>query len=267
MRFDHLIVNRYIPGKIGLTWNSIDEDNFYIFVQRSGSPEGPFESLNSIPLNHVYGFIDTTANQDNPYRIFYYRICAINKQTKEEVYSEVKATTDSENSWIGKSISRQEQLLLRRFVGDTSLLYIRKTFGTRCPNCYDPVRGKARFENCTTCWGTTYVNGFFDPIKVYIQYNVLPKGLNKTELGLSAIKNSVAWTSNYPILKNGDFIVNTEGDNYRYIIDSVNFTRDKLGPVRQIMQLIKIDNSNILNQLPVVENAPSIDDVNVFRRG
>ena len=269
IRFEDFKLNQFTPGKMGLTWKAIGDLNKYsILVERSGGPEGPFDILTPIPLVNTFGFIDTTFNRDSIYRNVYYRLSATNKNTNEVNYSAVINNIQDSMSYIGKYVAMEDKILLERFIGTKCLLFIRKTFGTRCTNCYDPTRGKAITENCEVCWNTTFVDGFFSPIKIHIHIDPRIKAVSKNEYGKNEKKDIESWMSCFPIISPGDFLVEVENDNQRFLIDNLSYVRDVLNlPIKQIPTLIRIDNSSILSRMPVDKAAPSIDDVNVYRRG
>ena len=269
IRFTDFQMNQFDPGKIGLTWKAIGElAKYNVVVERSGGPEGPFDVLTPIPLVNTFGFVDTTFNKDSIYRNVYYRLKAIDKVTHEETLSEVIDNRQDSLSYVGKYMAKENKVTLERLTGTQCLLYIRKTFGTKCTNCYDPVRGKCIMEDCNVCWGTTYTGGFFKPVKVFVEIDRRLKAVSKTENGKAERKEAESWMGPYPVISPGDLLIEVENTNARYLIDSLSFERDVLNaPIKQVPLLLKVDNSSIYSRIPVDKAAPSIDDVNVFRRG
>ena len=65
---------------------------------------------------------------------------------------------------IKRKILRDRYIMLRNLNGIEYYLLKRRHFGTRCPVCYDSVSGELLESNCGTCYGTSWENGFYDPI-------------------------------------------------------------------------------------------------------
>lgn len=259
-------LNLYDPEALGVIWNiSGSSGDYWFFIERSESADGPWITLNNLGLTNVYGFIDRTINREAFDRHLYYRIRTINKLTNEIEVSQHASTIAESGTYIGKYIARQESLLLRRFTGTKCAVYIRRTFGERCINCYDPIRGKCIFDNCLQCYGTTFKGGYFSPILMYINFNPRVKTQDRSNLQRLENAQETAWTSNYPMLEYDDLVVDVESSNERFLIKTSQTTENRNATVKQSLGLMKLHMSAPQFQVPVLPDIKSIDDVNVFR--
>lgn len=262
-----LKINQINTGEIGITWEVNDTSQvFEYFVDRSGSPQGPFETLNSISIRHAYGYIDRQFNNESVNRQVYYRIRGVNNT--ETIVSEVKALDQDILNYLGFAIARNKQLFLRRIGGTKCYVFIRKTFGKKCTHCYDPTRQKSVSSNCIYCFGTTFENGYFSPIEMYIQLNPLAKGNSKTDLeNVENLRIDGVWTSNFPILSPGDLIVESKTPDKRYIIETPIITTEQHNAlIEQRFPVIQVHLSRIEMKVNVPIDIYSINDVNIYRR-
>ena len=260
-------INQITAGEIGITWEVNDASQvFDFFVDRSGSPEGPFETINAIAIRQAYGYIDRTFNDESVDRQIYYKVRGVN--AKETITSEVKRLDQDELNYLGLAIARNKKLLLERFIGVKCYVFVRKTFGPKCPVCYDPVRQKSLSSSCPTCYGTTFTGGYFAPILIYIQLHPLVKSDTKTELQHTEnLRIDGIWTGNYPILSPGDLIVEAKEQDHRYIIESpIMPTEQHNALVEQRFPVTQVHLSRIEMQVKVPPDVYSINDVNVYRR-
>jgi hypothetical protein len=262
-----LKVHQFVAGEVGITWEAIDApQDFQFFIERSGSPEGPFETINSLAICHAYGYIDRTFNLESVNRYVYYRIRGV--RGDETIFSELRELSQENPNYMGLSIARNKQLLLRRFNGTKCYVFIRKTFGPKCKLCYDPVRQKSTSSYCPACFGTTFEGGYFAPILIYIYLEHLNKANFKTDLqNLENLRIENNWCGNFPLFAPGDLIIRAKDEAVRYVIDSpVSHTEQNDVVVEQRFPVTQINLSRIEMKVPVPPNVYSIDDVNIYRR-
>ena len=262
-----LKIHQITAGELDITWEVNDTSQvFEFFIDRSGSPEGPFETINSISIQQAYGYIDRQFNNESINRQIYYRVRGIN--SKETIVSEIKQLHQEDQIYLGLAIARNKRLLLERFIGTKCFVFIRKTFGKKCTNCYDSVRQKSMSSDCPICYGTTFEGGYFAPILIYIKPVHLDRANSKTELqNLENLSVGNIWTGNYPLLSPGDLLVEAETPDTRYIIESpVSHSELHNAVVEQRFPVTQIHLSRIEMKVPVPQNIFSINDVNIYRR-
>ena len=168
-------------GEISISWEVNDpSQDFEFFVDKSGSPEGPFEQVNNISIVHAYGYIDRTFNSESVNRQIYYRVRGVN--SKEEIISKVEKLNEAHSNYMGIAIARNKRVVLERLAGSKSYIFIRKSFGKKCEHCYDKARQKVIGSDCIYCYGTTFDGGYFAPILTYLYIDVEQKANSKSDL-------------------------------------------------------------------------------------
>lgn len=266
MIIQNLRLNPFDPTSIGIEWEVVGPIGaLSFFVERSESPEGSWTTLNMIGIVSSFGFIDRTVNREAYDRNLYYRVTTIDSVSGAIDHSAPISVTESKGTNIGRFIAKQESLLLRRFNGRKVAIYIRKTFGTRCTNCYDPIRGKAIFDSCNVCYGTTFVGGYFAPIQMYINFGPRQKVEDKNVLQRNDNPQIEGWTSNYPILSPDDLVVEIERNGFRYFVKGISPTENGGATVRQNLNLVRVHPSAPQFMIEKAGDVRSIDDVNVYR--
>lgn len=262
-----LQVSQITVGEIGISWEVLHaSQEFEFFVERAGSLEGPWLTLNDISIKRAYGYVDRTFNVESANRQVYYRVRGVLNQ--ETIISETIKLNQDRLNYLGLAVARNKNLLLERLVGTKCFVFIRRTFGTKCTHCYDQARQKSMTSYCLYCFGTTFEGGYFSPVQMYLQLNPLVKGNNKSALeNTENLRIDGIWTTNYPILSPGDLIVEAEHQDDRYVIETpVMHTEQNQAIVEQRFPVTKIHSSRVEMKVAVPANVYSMNDVNVYRR-
>lgn len=268
MRFLNVSAERNLPEMITVQWELDMVPTGLLFVERSGSPEGPFETLNQIPISGN-AYIDRNVNFDNIERLYFYRISIKKPVSLEtELVSEVVTHEPlTAASYVGRMMLLEKKTALERINGKLCLLYIRKTHAKRCPKCWDSARMKAITENCDDCYGTGFEGGgFYAPIKIYVQFEPRAVSPSVDVTGKSDNMTTSGWTIGYPPLSHGDMIVRANRTDLRYRVENIAFTEEFDVRIQQQMSLVRHHASSKLMKMPIPQNVPSIDDVNIFKR-
>lgn len=217
-----------------------------MYVLRAGSPEGPFDTVGG-PLVDTYRFRDYVAPLRGSFQYLYYKIRVEGAGGLSE--SEV-VSSDPRPPLDALEIIRAENLLFREYVGRPCALYSVRTFGMRCPGCFDPVTQRRTVASCLTCYNTGFMRGFHRPIMVYAQIDPFAKTQQNTQQMVMEQANTQARMGVYPKLKPRDVLVETE--NVRWRVMGVTTTERLRAPVRQEVTLFKIPLGDIEYKLPIV---------------
>lgn len=233
LNFTSIKVSSFDLDNFVITWSfdlkpvTEDINKYQFFVQRSNSPNGPFDELNtSSPLIDTFTYTDTQINRLSKWRHFFYRVRAVNvvDAPLENIFSEpAELIMQSLNVQRRQQLEiiRLEKILLQGvgvtpgFVGIKCLAFIRRSFGQRCTRCWDPVRKKVSSSQCETCFGVGFERGYFDPIVLYVNFSPDQNEAQLEPLGEVETDIVRAWTSNFPILSDGDIIIDPEGVRWR----------------------------------------------------
>lgn len=253
-----------------LFW-SIDQEvgekisDFGYIASISESENGPWIELFPSPI-FAYGFIDTITQRGMFDQRLYYRIKAININTGSEFYSEPVCLDVEDDNYISDYISTQQSLMLQRYNGKPALHFARKKFGDRCPDCYDEIYQKSMKPKCKKCFGTTFIGGYYAPIKIYINTNKQTKAIDKSENGVNENGELSGWTSNKSIIEPDDLIVFLKKTSERYLVGPVLPSSINDTIVRQDLSLIRLKQDHPAQLLKEVYDAYTLDEFNVFRR-
>lgn len=244
------------PKVITLQWSVSNIPAGYtehVTVQRSESPEGPWETLQREISGAEY-FQDYDARLMNSTATVYYRL---EIELRHSTSPSIALTSSVE--WlrqkptaIAREINRREQILLSKYAGEPAFLFIRRTWGAPCSACYDPALQKTLTSDCRKCFNTGIAGGFFAPIELYISRS--PSGKMIQDLGLYKVENdqTIFWTSSTPTIKPGDLLVDSLG--VRYNIEMVRIRGKLLGAdLKQILLVMRIPADDTLYHLAVPE--------------
>ncbi|MBN22619.1 MAG: hypothetical protein CL678_15150 [Bdellovibrionaceae bacterium] len=248
------------PDYLEITWEmTTSQFDVYIYeftILRSESPQGPFEQVGG-PLKDQYVFRDYVAPLRGSLRTLYYKVRSAD--TRNQAFEESEPVTpDPRPPLDALEIIRLENVLLREYTGRPCALYTIRTFGQRCPDCYDPITQRRTRSSCITCYNTGYARGFFTPIMVYLQIDPFIKAQQNTQQFVSEQAQTQARMGVYPKVKPRDVIV--ERENVRWRVVAVRTTERLRAPVRQELTLVKIPKGDIEFKIPIdwpsVETSP-----------
>lgn len=238
-------------GYMDLSWevSPTQEDiwEYRFVVERSESSMGPWEQV-SLEFTDRYFFRDITAIKNNRYTFFYYRIKIKHQPTSVEKFSDV-ISQQAKPDLIACEVRRLEHLLFREYIGRRCFLFPRRTFGQRCPSCYDPISKQQLHDRCPTCFDTTFVRGFLDPIQIWMQFDPSPRSTELAEIMETQQENTSGRALAYPQLKPRDIIV--EAENRRWRVVRVSLTERLRAPLHQELVLHALPLGDIEWELPV----------------
>lgn len=203
-------------------------------VYRALAKEGVFTLLNLAPVVGT-SYDDLTAEQRS-HTVYWYQVTAVNgivegspsepvsniliaRDDNRNTLSRLGNDVDQNQNAILNEIVRRDGLLLRRG-GELVNIFIRKTAGPKCPDCYSPAGNQPTDPNCPTCFGTTYVGGYDKYSNVLCKIKPITTKLTLMEMGLKIDSSPAAWIGTFPIVKDGDILVRVF-NNKRYEIQSV----------------------------------------------
>jgi len=204
-------------------------------VFRSESPSEGFESIGSVNLLTEFSFLDPIHWQ-SPHRRIFYKIISYDAGIPFKE-SQVVAQ-ENYPDLLAIEVSRQYNILLKGvnghkpYVGMKCTLYKRNNLNSHCPDCYDTVSRQIILSNCERCKGTGNINGYYDPVPLYIGKQPIDKtvtiGQTETQPRLTQF-----WTSNFPIISLRDIIVEENEDHW--IVDNVEPSERQRHVIHQII--------------------------------
>ena len=144
------------------TMEDIQEYQFY--VERSEAEAGPWTVLAG-PLVDRYYLRDTSTPQFTHNRTLFYRVRVRHQASGREFYSPI-VDRAGDQDLIAAEVVRLEALLFQEFSGTAAWLFPQRTFGQRCPQCWDDVMNKRIDDSCPTCFGTGFSGGYHYPVRI-----------------------------------------------------------------------------------------------------
>jgi hypothetical protein len=115
-------------------------------------------------------------------------------------------------------------------------------------------------SNCSLCFGTGIIGGYYPPIEMYIRFNATPsKDFKGTIRGLTVNQTYDAWTVIPPFLREKDLVVR-KIDGKRWEIKDVQESFFRGAPLKQLFSLSLLSPNDIKNlvSLANINNALSV---------
>jgi len=231
-------------------------------IQRSESPEGPFEYITQ-PFEDKYTFVDhIVITSTRMHRDWYYKI-EVTKKSDSSTKTFGPQKNEPAEDKIAREMRRQALLKLHTVSGRRCWLFIRRTHGQRCGNCYDPVTKTSTDSQCLTCYGTKFVRGYMDPVEVYVSFDPSPKTVVLDTPKVERAFGATALMGFYPEAKEGDLLV--EAENRRWSIRAVQSPTRLRAKVRQVLHMDEIGPGDIEHKIPInLEDLNSSDFANTW---
>ncbi len=223
---------------------------YKFLVQRSANAQDWEDVANVVDELHV---LDSEVPASIRHVQLYYRV-EVESPLGEITVSEpviVFNNPEKRTFLIAKEIIRRGNILHTKMNGVEIAAIKRKTWGTECTKCHNPILGGTIDSKCTVCFGTSFVGGFHTPVYTYGHIDPLPvverEGVNTGNTDLSETSMTML---NYPLLRKGDIIVELHSNN-RWYIKVIQLTEMKRFPVRQNARVSLIERSDVVYELEV----------------
>jgi len=234
-----------IYWEIAPTNDDLQEWEFY--VERSEAEGGPWVQVAG-PMIDRYYVRDNTVPTISNSRIFFYRIRAHQPSIGKGFYSRV-IDREGDPDLIASEIIRREQLLWREHAGVQMWVFPIRTFGQRCPQCYDPVLGKRNQDFCATCFNTSFSGGYHYPISFWGQVDV-PEGADQITMDdHRQTEYYVMRAGPTPSMKPLDLVI--DHMNRRHRIISIGGTLKTGASVRQEVRLVQVQKGSVEDKVPL----------------
>ena len=249
--FRSLTVIRPNGRVLGLHWSlrphAWDPSDLRFVVFRSTGPEGPWEEV-GVAEQGRYDFTDLDVVGAGIHRSYYYIVRCASVSGKGFSDSPVRRL-EHDPDHIALEMIRKKNLFLTVRSGIAAAVLPRKSWGAKCPRCYNRERGLPEDADCPVCYGTGYSGGFLNPILVPALFN--PPRMALLAAGLKYEPNQIyVEVSNWPLLYAHDVLVDRTM-NIRYRVDQVTPTSHRMHVVSQVALLLRVDDNDVLYDLPI----------------
>lgn len=236
-----------IQSGVGRYDSSVDPRDFTFQIYRSESPEGPFAPISGV-FEDQYLFVDSRIPSGHRFRQLWYRIQVTHKASSDSAMS-AAVTHEAEADLVAKFIRRSEQTLFTQVIGRSCWLLKRRTFGPRCPSCWDEMAGKRSRSNCRDCFDTGFLRGYHDPIQVWVQVDPESKAEKLNAQMVDHEQYTTARLTFYPNVNPKDVLV--EAENVRWRVVTVQRSERLRAPIKQELQLRRIQETDMEYGFPI----------------
>lgn len=245
LEFASLTVDCWNLDYLVISWSikpTVEDINNYTFsVWRSNSPDGNFTKI-ADDLVNAFVYKDPSVNLKHRWRKYYYKVHVDPENDPHYSPWIGPATKEDKPDVVATEIVRRNDLLLNNFVGRDAQLYIKRTWGQRCSVCWDTVKQRKLKSSCEVCYNTGFVQGFFNPIPIKINFSPSPEMVRQANFEQQPDATN-AWMSNFPHVSPKDIIV--ENGFIRWRVAQVSFTQKRRVKVHQVMQLVRVNQNDV----------------------
>jgi len=219
------------PRRVYIQWiirNPVSVPHYLFKVERSGSHHGPWELLVE-DLEDEYFYVDN--NIQSPHndssmgmmsleRKPYYRVTA--EPGDLEVIGDTWPALDHRRRGIHYKLTRDALRYFKVGVGTEVAIFKRRRWGEKCPICLSST-GQSTRAHCSTCFGTGFVGGYWNPVYTYAQRRPSPIQIQTAPQGDVESNVIQILMPHIPIVDMQDVLVFLRDDT-RYEIKSVTPT-------------------------------------------
>jgi len=221
------------PRKVYLQWvirtpSAVAHYTFH--VARAGGPEGPWEILTPIAgLIDEYFYVDDaiqSPHDDSSMGMMslerkpYYRVTGTPDNL--EAVGDTWPALDQRRQGIHFKLTRDALRYFQVGAGTEVAVFKRRRWGEKCPICLSST-GQSTRAHCSTCFGTTFVGGYWNPVYTYAQRRPSPIQTQAVPQGTIESNILQILMPNIPIVDVEDVLVFMR-DNSRYEIKSATST-------------------------------------------
>lgn len=259
---DQVTVSSYDLTSLTVSWTFEEtwEDltSYTINVYRSHnepvySVSGGFTLIYSgISAVDTAEYEDTTVSGYRSYKWsdFYYAVVPYYSPTTTSGAMSTPARLTTIPDPRAKEIIRREALAFKtRYGGKMFLVLKRKKTGTRCSACYDSIMMRRTKENCVTCYDTSWVGGYWDPIQVSGSMSAMPRQTAINTFGEWEPQDGFIRLGPTPVLSPQDVIIDIQ--NRRWRVSDIRPLEKGQYIIQQQARLTRIVNTDVINEYPI----------------
>jgi hypothetical protein len=183
------------------------------------------------------------------FQAVYHRVTARAGTATAEAVFEFGPQARGKVGGMRRKAARDVKRGLVKFSKMPCVLLKRRVWGERCTACYDPRTKAATRGGCRTCYGTSFIGGFWAPVSMPARRQG-PKATATQGDPKSDMKKLRLLVPDFPQVDVGDVIVSLRtGERYR--VDAETETDLQEEPMYQTLSVSEIERSDILYQLRV----------------
>ncbi len=251
LKIVRLLVRSLDTTVMEVTWETdssqVDVLDYTFQVLRSESGEGPFEPITA-GFEDRYIFVDRRVPSSDIFRQLWYKL-RVRHKASDDFIDIGPVSQEADPDLVAQAIRRMEQTAFTQVIGRKCWLFPKRTFGTRCTNCWDAKLGAKKKTTCVSCYDTSYIRGYLNPIEIWVQIDPVAKAVQIQQLIKDQQQLTSARMTFYPLVKPGDVLIEIENKRWRVV--GVQTTERLRAPIKQELTLRLIQPSDIEYKLPL----------------
>ena len=253
LEITNIIVDPFDPKDYVIYWEFSNQKNrplneFIFRIFKAQEKHGNYKLISrDLDPSAISSFRDKKTSKLDRWSEHHYKIEVEDTVSgKKETYG--PGGVGMEPSPSDKMIIRNDRNKLLNFARDV-LVFSQPREGRRC-GCFNTILNKTEVPDCKSCGGTGYLTGHDS---IYFTKMFFPSEMNQATTLDGPEHPSVKglWTSNYPIIREGDMIVTKE--NNRYSVTSVSQVEPHGVTIKQQISVIRIKRSDVMMKIEVPE--------------
>lgn len=207
------------PLAVFIQWtleNPEEFGDYQFYVERSESPAGLYEHIQTYPLVNAFHYVDKDIEDYRKRYQVYYRIHCIPPSGEENSFwskaKPLEITPKHRNRGtvtfgIRRTIQDEFWRVLRHLNGSECAILKRKHMGNRCSICYDQVTKLPLFSHCNECKGTGWIDGYHKPYYTWVRVGASHISTQIASDGRTELDQIPFKMLDVPILDEDDIIV------------------------------------------------------------
>lgn len=227
-----------------------NEENVLYNVYSSESEGGPFTKVTAQPISDTMYITDFQINDSKVYEQFFTIETILSDGTKSRTYAASPSRLLPKWHLLRqRDIIRREALLLDKFVGAETIIFVKKRHGTRCSECWDPIHKKVMKDHCEVCYGTSYEGGYHTGMRTKMQYSSIDNVSRYSYQGLVEPINISAWCLPYPLIYSNTILLRLNDRKIFRVNGSQGSTELLTTVQRQNMSITELSRDSVENRL------------------
>ena len=226
------------------------------YVEYANDSGGEWERLNpDMPEVNTCVYIDTEKGRCG-YDSGYYRV--VMSVGGEEFNSKPEPVYGLWNRYdwrIAREVVRKEYLRLKKYVGSFGYLLPRREHGPKCTECIDFDTGESVSSNCSICYGTGFIGGYYDGIPYYVDLSGTASAKD-VQIPFGSVDNRkrVVRSVAYPMISTYDMWVDADS-NTRYIVRQIEHAVARKGrPLIYVCEFRELPGNAPEYQVPIEQD-------------
>ena len=256
MKVEITRVTPLYPGSIFVQWTVEDPTNVLksFDLLLGGSPEGPFETVASNLADSTFFYNAPRPETQSLSAREWYVVKAVPLSGAiNAVLSEPQtyyAEAYGHRARVVRKARRDLNVTLSKLNGVRITVLKRKTFGSRCESCFDPLTKSTLLSHCAECYGTGYTGGYHTPYATWGKIDPAVVQERHDRTGPTEVAMFGITMLDYPLVEIDDIIVENS-TNRRFLVKMKTSTQGSGVVVHQDLQVSELSRSASEYLVPV----------------